>query len=288
MWAAGAFGRVRDAYRASVATLVFMVAQHGASHIFFVDGISPTAFFTGTTWNPHQADKIGARGPTVSALPRIVGSFSVRCFPRCFALPFALGSAIFVVGDFAEVRSNGVPAGRRVAVGHSVGRTASPRPHDCRRMVPRLVEYHGFRHFSGSIVLAGMILPTIRRFHRRSPRLAEGPTSEGALWRGASRWQTIWHVVLRAARPSLYTAVVLGMTRAFGEALGCSNGYRQRGAGARRPVHSRVHPHERADHGQRQRDDGHGVFRCSVVVSLRFWRCCVHLRHSFHRTQREA
>ena len=32
-----------------VATLVFMVAQHGLA-TFFVDGISPTAFFTGTTW----------------------------------------------------------------------------------------------------------------------------------------------------------------------------------------------------------------------------------------------
>lgn len=49
-----------------VATLVFMVAQHGLA-TFFVDGISPTAFFTGTTWNPHQADASGA--PTVGALP---------------------------------------------------------------------------------------------------------------------------------------------------------------------------------------------------------------------------
>ena len=43
-----------------VATLVFMVAQHGLA-TFFVDGISPAAFFTGTTWNPHQADASGDR-----------------------------------------------------------------------------------------------------------------------------------------------------------------------------------------------------------------------------------
>ena len=36
---------------------------------------------------------------------------------------------------------------------------------------------------------------------------------------GATRWQTIWHVTLKAARSGIFTAVVFGMARAFGEAL---------------------------------------------------------------------
>ena len=43
------------------------------------------------------------------------------------------------------------------------------------------------------------------------------PTSTYAL--GCTRWQTVWHVVLKSALPSLMTAVILGMTRAFGETL---------------------------------------------------------------------
>ena len=36
---------------------------------------------------------------------------------------------------------------------------------------------------------------------------------------GATRWQTIWRVTLKAARSGIFTAVVFGMARAFGEAL---------------------------------------------------------------------
>ena len=36
---------------------------------------------------------------------------------------------------------------------------------------------------------------------------------------GATRWQTIWSVVLPAARSGLTVAVILGIARAIGEAL---------------------------------------------------------------------
>ena len=154
-----AFGRVRDAFIVLlVATLVFMVAQHGLA-TFFVDGISPTDFFTGTTWNPHQADASGA--PTVGALPMIVGSFSVTLLSTLLALPFALGSAIFVV-----------------EISPKFGRTVFQPVVELLVGIPSVVygligltivvawcrgwsNTTGFGIFSGSIVLAVMILPTI-------------------------------------------------------------------------------------------------------------------------------
>lgn len=36
---------------------------------------------------------------------------------------------------------------------------------------------------------------------------------------GSTRWQTISRVLLPAARPGIMTAIVLGLARAFGEAL---------------------------------------------------------------------
>ena len=77
-----------------VITLIFMVAQHGLA-TFFVNGISPIAFLTGTEWNPHVDDANGM--PTVGALPMIVGSFAVTLLSTIIAIPFAIGSAIFVV-----------------------------------------------------------------------------------------------------------------------------------------------------------------------------------------------
>ena len=36
---------------------------------------------------------------------------------------------------------------------------------------------------------------------------------------GGTRWQNTWHIVLKAATPGILTAIILGMARAFGEAL---------------------------------------------------------------------
>ena len=40
---------------------------------------------------------------------------------------------------------------------------------------------------------------------------------EASMAMGATRWQTIWHVTLKAARSGIFTAVVFGMARAFGK-----------------------------------------------------------------------
>src|SRR5699024_8934670 len=42
---------------------------------------------------------------------------------------------------------------------------------------------------------------------------------EGSYALGGTRFQTIWRVLVPAALPALLTAIVLGMARAFGEAL---------------------------------------------------------------------
>ena len=71
----------------------------------------------------------------------------------------------------------------------------------------------------GSIVLALMILPTITTLSIDALRAVPDSYRQGSLALGYTRWQTIWHVVLKSATPSLMTAVILGMTRAFGETL---------------------------------------------------------------------
>jgi len=77
----------------------------------------------------------------------------------------------------------------------------------------------GANLISAVLVLALMILPTITSLSIDALTSVPRAYREGSYGVGASRWQTVWHVVLRAAMPSLCTAVVLGMTRAFGEAL---------------------------------------------------------------------
>ena len=196
-----------------VVTLIFMVAQQGLT-TFFVDGINPIDFFFGQNWIPEQ-ERYGA-------LPMIVGSFAVTLLSTAFALPVAIGSAIFVV----EVAPS---FGRRVFqpfIELLVGIPSVVYGVLGLYVINSLVKANfgdaaptGAGILSGSLVLAIMILPTITTLSMDALRAVPNQYREGSYALGCTRWQTTWHVVLKSAMPSLMTAVILGMTRAFGETL---------------------------------------------------------------------
>src|SRR5699024_5853143 len=77
----------------------------------------------------------------------------------------------------------------------------------------------GFSLLTGTVVLSVMILPTITTIATEAMDALPHSLREGSYALGATRWQTIWRVLIPAALPALLTAVVLGMARAFGEAL---------------------------------------------------------------------
>ena len=77
----------------------------------------------------------------------------------------------------------------------------------------------GFGILSGVFVPFVMILPTVTFMTTDSLRAVPRHYREASMAMGATRWQTIWHVTLKAARSGIFTAVVFGMARAFGEAL---------------------------------------------------------------------
>lgn len=196
-----------------VITLIFMVAQQGLS-AFFVDGINFFSFISGTSWVPFD----GVYG----ALPLIVTSFGVMLLATLFTLPIALGSAIFVV----EVQPGfgrrifqplvellmGIPSVVYGLIGLTVVNAAM-------RAIFGDAAGTGAGILSGGIVLAVMILPTVTTLSIDGLAAVPSEYREGSYALGCTRWQTVWHVVLRSAMPSLMTAVILGMTRAFGEAL---------------------------------------------------------------------
>jgi len=76
----------------------------------------------------------------------------------------------------------------------------------------------GWSILSGGLVLAIMALPTI--FQVAEVTISSIPSSyrEGSFGLGATKWQTIYRVVLPAAIPGIVTGVILGMTRAISEA----------------------------------------------------------------------
>jgi len=70
---------------------------------------------------------------------------------------------------------------------------------------------------AAAIAISVMMLPIIARAADVVLRVVPGNLREASLALGASRWRTVWQVVLPTARPGLATAVILGVARGIGE-----------------------------------------------------------------------
>lgn len=181
---------------------------------FTQNSVSFIEFITSIHWNPTNK-----ANPEYGALPFIFGSFAVTFLSAIVAAPLGIGGAIFmteiapswgrkILQPIIELLV-GIPS---VVYGF-IGLTV---------LVPFVREHVGglgFSLLSGTIVLSIMILPTITTIATDAMSSLPKNLREGSYALGATRWQTIRKVLIPAALPTLLTAVVLGMARAFGEAL---------------------------------------------------------------------
>ncbi|MEH7335309.1 phosphate ABC transporter permease subunit PstC [Neobacillus drentensis] len=197
---------------ATIAITIFLGTKGLQS--FIKNGVSLIEFLTSKTWNPtNQAN------PAYGTLPFIFGSFAVTFLSALVAAPLGIGGAIFmteiapswgrkILQPVIELLV-GIPS---VVYGF-IGLTV---------LVPFIRENVGglgFSLLSGTIVLSVMILPTVTTIATDAMSSLPKPLREGSYALGATRWQTIRKVLIPAAMPTLLTAIVLGMARAFGEAL---------------------------------------------------------------------
>jgi phosphate transport system permease protein len=77
----------------------------------------------------------------------------------------------------------------------------------------------GYSVLAGGLVLAVMVFPIIISVAEEVIRAVPRGLREASLALGATRWQTVKHVVLRRAAPGVVAAIVLGFSRAFGETM---------------------------------------------------------------------
>ena len=161
-------------------------------------------------WSPSEG-KFGA-------LPMILGSFVVTLLSALVATPFAIGAAIFMT----EISPKGAKF-LQPAIELLVGIPSVVYGFIGLQVVVPFVRLifggTGFGILSGTFVLFVMILPTVTFMTTDTLRAVPRHYREASLAMGATRWQTIWRVTLNAAKPGIFTAVIFGMARAFGEAL---------------------------------------------------------------------
>jgi phosphate transport system permease protein len=75
----------------------------------------------------------------------------------------------------------------------------------------------GVSILAGALTLGAMTLPVIIGASEEALRAVPQAYREASLALGASRWQTIYRVVLPAALPGILTGAILGVSRAAGE-----------------------------------------------------------------------
>jgi phosphate transport system permease protein len=70
-----------------------------------------------------------------------------------------------------------------------------------------------------AIILSVMILPTLSSISREVIRAVPGGLREASVAMGATWWETVWKVVLPAARTGIFGATILSLGRALGETM---------------------------------------------------------------------
>jgi phosphate transport system permease protein len=77
----------------------------------------------------------------------------------------------------------------------------------------------GLTALTGSIMLAFMAMPTVVSIAEDALNSVPKKYKEAALALGATHWQTIYRVILPAARSGIIAAVMLGIGRVIGETM---------------------------------------------------------------------
>ncbi|WP_040952666.1 phosphate ABC transporter permease subunit PstC [Gorillibacterium massiliense] len=176
--------------------------------------VSFSEIFFSTDWNPTSETN-----PSFGTLPFVYSTILLTVISVALAIPLALSGAVFLAKISPKwMREILRPAadlfvGIPSVVYGLIGLTV---------IVPFLADTFGGTGYGilpAAIILAVMILPTIMSVSEDALRSLPGRLEEASLALGATRFQTIWRVLLPAAKPGILTGVILGMGRAIGETM---------------------------------------------------------------------
>jgi len=158
--------------------------------------------------------------PKYSLIPLLVGTLKVTILAVAFAIPLAVGAALFtsefapgwareVVKPAIEILA-GIPS---VVVGFFCLMVVAGWLHAAFGWTYRL------NAVTAGIGLSLAVIPIVYTVSDDAFSSVPQAYREGSLAMGATTWQTAWRVVLPAASPGVLAACVLGFGRAIGETM---------------------------------------------------------------------
>jgi phosphate transport system permease protein len=172
-------------------------------------------FLFSTEWYPTSVSNV-----RYGTLALTVGTLSVTAVAIVLAVPFGLGAAIFV-SEFCSPKFKetlkiviellaAIPS----VVWGFVGLTVMSKI-----IVTLTGTAVGVNLLNGGVILALMSVPIIVSIGEDALRAVPDSYREAAVALGATRWQTVFRVLLPAAKNGLLAAVLLGVGRAVGETM---------------------------------------------------------------------
>ena len=176
-----------------------------------------TELLASSSWHPLRGE--------FGLLPFIVGTLWVTGVAVAIAVPLCLLTAIYL-SEYADRRLRewanplidllaGIPS-----VVYGVWGVLIIVPLIRDHIAPFFASFSaGYCVLAGGIVLAIMVFPIIIHVSVEVFESVPHGVREASLAIGATKWQTVKHVVLRKAMPGVIAAIVLGLSRAFGETM---------------------------------------------------------------------
>jgi phosphate transport system permease protein len=197
--------------------LIFVYVAREAAPLAWqtIDGVSLRGPFAApVTWQPVSGV------PKFNVLPLILGTFKVTLIAMLLATPLALAAALYTA-EFAPARLRewikpsvellaGIPS---VVVGFFALIVLATWVQDAFGLEFRL------NAFTAGIALALAVIPIIYTVTEDALTSVPKLYREASLALGASKSQTAIRVVLPAASPGIFAALILGFGRAIGETM---------------------------------------------------------------------
>jgi phosphate transport system permease protein len=202
--------------------VIYFIASQ--SFQVFLQGATLKGFFFGTFWDP--TGEITGGAPSYGAGGLILGSVITTVCAIIIVVPFAIGTAVFfteaapqwlvrIMQPLIEIFT-GIPS---VVIGFLGLITIIPLMQKLSAPITGNLPTGGYGWASAILVLVIMVLPTTMSISIDALRSVPGSVREASLALGSTRWQLMYRAVIPACATGLGTAVVLGFTRAIGEAL---------------------------------------------------------------------
>ncbi len=184
---------------------------------FTTYGHSVWEFLFSSQWAPADTFEGGGK---VGAAIYIVGSLSTCALALLIATPFSIAAAVFMTEIAPKIGKSVFRPAVEIFVGIPsvvygwIGLTV---------LVPAIKELfnrpYGYSVLAAGIVLAVMIFPSITSVAADAIKAVPDDYRQAAYGLGSTRWQMIYKIVLPTAKSGIFSGIILGLARAFGEAL---------------------------------------------------------------------